>query len=51
MLESEAVSAFEERKKDARIQGERASAKLLMPMMLMLLVVFVIVMVPAFLSF
>lgn len=51
MLEREAVSAFEERKKEARILGEQASAKLLAPMMLMLLIVFVIVMVPAFIAF
>ena len=51
MLEREAVSAFEDRKKEARILGEKASAKLLLPMMLMLLIVFTIVMVPAFLSF
>ena len=51
MLEREALGAFEERKKEARILGEQASAKLLAPMMLMLLIVFVIVMVPAFIAF
>ncbi|MBQ0058605.1 MAG: type II secretion system F family protein, partial [Lachnospiraceae bacterium] len=46
----EAENAFEERKKRARIQGEKASARLLMPTILMLGVVMVILMVPAFLT-
>ena len=51
LLEREAVSAGEERLRRARIQGEEASAKLLLPMILQLLVVFIILMVPAFINF
>ena len=50
VLRTEAIQAFEERKKIARILGEEASTKLLMPMFLMLGVVFAIVVIPAFLS-
>lgn len=50
LLKVEAIEAFEERKSTARRLGEEASAKLLMPMLGMLLVVLVMVMVPAFLS-
>ena len=50
-LEREMTSAFEERKRRAKIMGEQASTKLLLPMMLMLIIVFVLLMVPAFLSF
>lgn len=51
LLEREAASAGEERKREARVRGEEASVKLLLPMMLQLIVVLVILMVPAFLSF
>ena len=51
LLEQEAASAFEDRKKQARILGEEAGTKLLIPMFLMLLVVMVILMVPAFVKF
>lgn len=51
LLEQESVSAFEDRKRHARIQGETAATKLLLPMVLMLLVVLVILMVPACMSF
>lgn len=51
LLEREAIIAFDERKRKARILGEQAATKLLLPMVLMLLVVLVILMVPAFLSF
>ncbi len=51
LLEREAVSAGEERLRRARIQGEEASTKLLLPMILQLLVVFIILMVPAFINF
>lgn len=50
LLSIEAIQAFEERKALARRMGEEASTKLLMPMFLMLTVVLVIVIVPAFLS-
>lgn len=51
LLEREAAEAFEERKKQARILGEQAGTKLMFPMLLMLGVVLVILMVPAYLSF
>lgn len=51
LLEREAASAGEERKREARVRGEEASVKLLLPMIMQLIVVLVILMVPAFLSF
>lgn len=51
LLEREAVTAGEERLRRARIRGEEASTKLLLPMILQLFVVFIILMVPAFISF
>lgn len=51
LLEREAASAGEERKREARVRGEEASLKLLLPMIMQLMVVLVILMVPAFLSF
>ena len=46
----EAIQSFENRKSTARRLGEEAGTKLLMPMIGMLAVVFVMVMVPAFMS-
>lgn len=51
LLEKEALEAWDERKRKARVLGEAAATKLLFPMVLMLLVVMAIIMVPAFLSF
>lgn len=51
MLEKESMEAWDERKRKARVLGEAAATKLLVPMVLMLLVVMTIIMVPAFLSF
>lgn len=51
LLEREAASAGEERKREARVRGEEDSVKLLLPMIMQLMVVLVILMVPAFLSF
>ena len=51
MLEQEAAASFTERKNTARKLGEKAGTKLLFPMLLMLGIVLVILMVPAFLSF
>lgn len=51
MLEQESAEAFEERKRYARVQGEAAATKLLIPMVLMLIVVLVILIVPACISF
>ncbi|MBS6280243.1 MAG: hypothetical protein KH449_05510, partial [Lachnospiraceae bacterium] len=50
LLKAEALQAFEDRKANARKRGEEAGTKLLLPMFLMLSVVLVIVIVPAFLS-
>ena len=50
LLKIESVQAFEERKARAKRLGEEAGTKLLLPMFLMLAVVLVIVIVPAFLS-
>lgn len=51
MLERESVEAFEDRKRQARVMGEEAGTKLLLPMILMMMVVFAILIVPAVLSF
>ena len=50
MLRQESAQAFEERKASAKRKGEEAGTKLLLPMFLMLTIVLVIVIVPAFLS-
>lgn len=50
-LEVEAVEAFYERKELAKRLGEEAGTKLLIPMVIMLFLVLVIIMVPAFMSF
>lgn len=51
MLEKESVEAWDDRKRRAKVLGEAATTKLLVPMMLMLIVVMAIVMLPAGLSF
>ncbi len=51
LLQVEADKAFEERKQLANRQGQEATTKLLLPMMLELVAVMAIVMVPAFISF
>lgn len=51
MLEEEVEDAFDLRKNLAIQQGEEAGTKLLLPMTIMLLVVMMIVMVPALMSF
>ena len=48
LLREEAVYAFEERKHTARRLGEKAGTKLLMPMMMILGMIMVVIMVPAF---
>lgn len=50
-LELEAINALEERKELAKRLGEEAGTKLLMPMAIMLLIVLLLIMIPAFLSF
>lgn len=49
-LMKEAANTFEDRKHTARQLGEKASTKLLIPMMIMLVIVLVITMYPAFSS-
>lgn len=51
LLETEAAASLTDRKNHARKIGERAGTKLLLPMILMLGIVLVVLMVPAFLSF
>lgn len=50
LLKQESQEAFEERRRQAKTTGEKASTKLLLPMGMMLAVVLVILTVPAFLS-
>lgn len=51
MLQTEAQKAFAERQRRARILGNEAGTKLLMPMMLMLVVVLLLILFPAVTSF
>ena len=51
LLEEEAADAFEKRKNMAKVKGEEATTKLLMPMLLMLMIVMAIIMIPAVWSF
>lgn len=51
LLTMEADASLTERKNHARKIGEQAGTKLLLPMIVMLGIVLVILMVPAFLSF
>lgn len=50
MLQAEVTGAFEQRKELAREQGEKASTRLLFPMVLMLAVVMFLVLIPAGMS-
>lgn len=50
VLEYEVADAFRERKENAKTLGEKAGTKLLLPMMLMLLIVFVLILYAAFRS-
>lgn len=51
MLETESIQAFEQRKNMAKKLGEEAGTKLLIPMIMMLAIVMIIVLIPAFTSF
>ena len=51
VLRQEVVTAFEERKSTAKKLGEEAGTKLLFPMMLMLSIVMILIIVPAYFSF
>lgn len=50
LLDFEVADAFEERKENAKAIGEKAGTRLLMPMMLMLVIVFVLILYSAFQS-
>lgn len=50
-LEKEMLEAWDEKKRQTRQRGEKTETKLLVPMMGMLSVVFMIILIPAFLSF
>lgn len=50
-MNQEMLQAWEEQKRKTRQQGEKIGTKLLVPMMGMLAVVFMIILVPAFMSF
>lgn len=51
LLEREEAVAEDERKRSAKVRGEEASTKLLLPMVLQLNVVLMILIIPAFFSF
>ena len=51
MLQREAEKAFAERQRRARIMGNEAAARMLLPMTIMLIIVLVIVLFPAIVSF
>ncbi|MCF0134429.1 MAG: type II secretion system F family protein [Blautia sp.] len=51
VLEKESIEAWDERKRKARVLGEAAATKLLVPMVMMMGVVMAIIMIPAILSF
>lgn len=51
LLMHEALEAFENRKEAAKRLGEEAGTKLLFPMMVLLIIVFLIIMIPAFMAF
>ena len=51
LLSKEAAEAGAKRLDDARVRGEQAGTKLMFPMMLMLFVVMILIMVPAYMSF
>lgn len=50
ILEYEAADIFSERKENAKILGEEASTRLLMPMMIMMIIIFAIILYAAFAS-
>lgn len=51
LLNREAIEAFQERKDNTKRLGEEASTKLLGPMIILLFIVLIIIMIPAFVSF
>jgi len=50
LLREESDKAFDERIKKAREYGEKAGTKMLIPMIMLLVIVFVLIMVPAFMG-
>ena len=50
-MRQEMLQAWEEQRRSTKQQGEKIGTKLLLPMMGMLAVVFIIILIPAFLSF
>jgi len=50
LLAREGADAFEQRKNTAKKTGEEAGTKLMIPLFIMLIIVFAIVIVPAFFS-
>lgn len=51
MLEVESIQAWEDRKRTAKVMAETAATKLIIPMIMMLLVVFALLLIPACLTF
>ena len=51
LLKEESRLAFEERKNTAKKAGEEAGTKLLLPMVMMLCVVMLMILLPAFITF
>lgn len=51
LLSQEAREAYENRKETAKRLGEEAGTKLLAPMIIMLIIVFILILIPAFISF
>ncbi len=51
LLEKESYEAWSERRRRAKVEGEKAVTRLLLPMILMLLVVMALIMIPAFMTF
>ena len=49
-LQQESANAFEERKQQVRQLGEKAGTKLLAPMLLLLFMVMIVILVPAFIN-
>ena len=49
-LDYEVMQAFQEKKAKTQIMGEEASTKLLLPMGILLFIVLIIVIAPAFMS-
>ena len=49
-LEEEALHITKERQQEVKMLGEKAQTKLLLPMVLMLFVVMLLIMVPAFME-